>query len=93
MINRVRDGGRGAHDPDLAFALRPQRVDMRIVVLNPYPLDAADIGVGGDVIPGEITAGRGCSVRVTALKPSRHSPTSCERAIFGLMIRPGAKHA
>src|SRR3954462_1026633 len=52
--DRVRDRGGSADDPDLADPLRPHRVQVRVVLVDPCNVDRRDIGVDGDVVAGQV---------------------------------------
>src|SRR5579864_5812836 len=54
MINGVGDSGGGADDADLANTLHAYGVDVRVVLLDPAHVDLPDVGVGGDVVLGEV---------------------------------------
>ncbi len=54
MIDSVGDGSRGADDAELADSLRAERVDVWIVLCDEGNLNVAHVGVGGDVVLGEV---------------------------------------
>src|ERR1700686_3386270 len=54
MIDGVSDGGGGADDADLANALHAYGVDVRVLLVDPGHVDLSHIGVGGDVVLGEV---------------------------------------
>src|SRR5919107_6012989 len=54
MIHRVGYGCGGAYDADLAYPLGAHGVDVRVVLVDPGDVHLADVGVGGDVVLGEV---------------------------------------
>jgi hypothetical protein len=73
VIDGVGDGGSGADVADLAEALRAHRVDVRIVLVDPGDLKAADVGIDGDAVLGEVVVDKVAEARVQyALFVQRH---------------------
>src|SRR5207253_7966516 len=54
VIDGVGDGSGGADDAELANALHAYGVDVGVVLVDPGHVDLPDIGVGGDVVLGEV---------------------------------------
>ena len=54
MIDGVGDSGGGADDADLANALHTYGVDVGVLLLDPGHVDLPHVGVGGDVVLGEV---------------------------------------
>jgi hypothetical protein len=87
VVNPVGDGGRGAGDPHLAETLGAHRVDLRIVLVDPGSLHAADVGVGGDVVADEVVVDVVAEVRVQdAVLVQCHREPPCHPA---QQLRPG----
>src|SRR5215210_3250363 len=54
VVDGVGDGGRRADDTDLAYPFGTHRVDVRVLLVDPGDVDLAHVGVGGDVVLGEV---------------------------------------
>src|SRR6266478_9371679 len=54
MIDSIGNRSGGADDPDFANPFRTHWIDMQILLLDPRHVDRADIGVGGDMVLGEV---------------------------------------
>jgi hypothetical protein len=77
----VRDRGGGADDADLPDALRTHRADEGIRLVEPIGLDRLDVGVGGDVVAGEVVVHDMAEARIdhallmqSHRDPLRHAP-------------------
>ena len=70
---------------------------MQILLVDPGYVDGANIGVGGDVVFGNHgprnrrSANQALTSCSAIDSPIVIAPSSCERAVFGLMMRPVAK--
>ena len=54
MVDGIGDRGGGADDADLADSLGPGGADVRILLVDPARVDAADVRVDRDVVLGQV---------------------------------------
>jgi len=73
VIHCIRDRRRGADDAELPNTLRAHRIGERIFLVEPMHVDRADVGVGGDMVAGEVIVDDVAKSRVThAVLVQRH---------------------
>src|SRR5215210_7319113 len=76
VVDGVGDGGGRAYDADLTDAFRPHRVDVRVFFVDPGDVDLAHVGVGRDVVFGEVVVDHVSEPLVyQALLVQRHTET------------------